>query len=162
LISARVVPKISVPGVSQVGFEEAFKVLDKSMVTDVPMYGFPYPFNSPGGYYLDGGWWQLDTALALIGAKWVNLPFTENVMRGWRAVQRLNPDGRIDLGGNVAVRGQPADQSSLPLFFEVAYSVARRTPNLELRVEIYDTMKDYLDWWLSPAKRDSQTGLIWA
>jgi len=48
-------------------------------------------------------------------------------MRGWRDVQLLNPDGRIDLWGNSAVRGQPADQSLLPTFFEVAYSIARRT-----------------------------------
>jgi len=43
---------------------KAFKVLDRSMVIDVPMNGFTHPFNSPGGYYREGGWWPLDSAIA--------------------------------------------------------------------------------------------------
>ena len=155
-------PTLSLPGISQAGFAAAFNVLDQAMIVDVPMNGFTYPFDSPGGYYREGGWWPLDTELALVGAKWANPRFAENVMRGWRDVQRLNPDGRIDLWGNSAVRGQPADQSILPVFFEVAYSMGRRTSDLELRSEIYEMMKKYLNWWVSPVKRDARTGLVWA
>ena len=124
------------------------------------MLGFTYPFITPGGYYDVGGWWEIDTGLAVIGAKWVSQAFGENVMRGFHDLQSLNPDGRIDLWGNSAVRGQVADQSQLPTLFEPAFDMARRTADVSLRENIYGTMKGYLDWWLSPVKRDVRTGLI--
>jgi hypothetical protein len=158
VVSDRVVPKVVIPSISQSGFADAFKALDKCLIVDVPLYGFNYPVMSPGGYYAPGGWWQLDSSLALTGAMWANQHFAENVMRGFSEVQ--DPDGRIDLTGYFWIRGQVADLSSLPKFFEVAYAVARRTNDVKLRGEIYETMRKYLEWWLSPVKRDARTGLI--
>jgi glycogen debranching enzyme len=107
-----------------------------------------------GGYYGEH-WWPLDSSIAVTGAQWVNQSFAEGVMRGFRDVQALHPDGRIDNWGPVV-----GDLSQTPRFFEVAYDVARRTKDSLLRAEIYDTMRRYLDWWLSPIKRDRKTGLI--
>lgn len=157
--SSNVVPKISIPGLAQADFADAFSVLDECLIVDVPVQGFTYPVMAPGGRYGDN-WWALDSSLNVTGAKWANQHFAEDTMRGFRDVQAENPDGRIDLYGGSAVRGQVADASSLPRFFEVAYDVARRTDNLALRAEIYQTMRHYLDWWLSPVKRDGNTGLI--
>jgi hypothetical protein len=157
--SDAVVPKVALPGISQAGFAEAFKVLDRCLIVDVPLEGFTHPFMSAGGYY-NPRWFPLDTSLTLSGAKWVNQRFAEGVMRGFHDVQTENPDGRFDISGSSAVRGQVADTSQVPAFFEVAYDVARRTNDLQLRGEIYQTMQRYLDWWLSPVKRDSRTGLI--
>jgi hypothetical protein len=158
--SARVVPKITLPEITQSGFSEAFQAVAATLIIEVPVNGFTHPVTSPGGYYSRGGWWEDDASLTLAAAKWANQAFAENVMRGFGAVQALNPDGRIDLWGNSAVRGQVADAASFPQFFEAAYDVARRTSDVTLRVEIYRTLQRYLDWWLSSVKRDSRTGLI--
>jgi len=158
--SGSVVPKITLPGISQTGFHDAFRVLDECLTIDVPIYGFNYPVMSPGGYYTKGGWWLLDSSLNVTGAKWTNQRFAEDVMRGFRELQAENPDGRIDLTGQHGVRGQVADLSQLPMFFEVAYDVARRTDDGVLREQIYETMRKFLDWWLSPVKRDARTGLV--
>jgi Trehalase len=156
--SVRVVPKIIIPGISQAGFADAFKVLDEALVVDVPVDGFTYPVMGAGGYYGEH-WFALDSSIAVTGAQWVNQSFAEGVMRGFRAVQEQNVDGRIDMSG--VSRGNPVgDLSQTPRFFEVAYDVARRTNDSALRTEIYDTMRRYLDWWLSPVKRDQNTGLI--
>lgn len=157
--SRQVTPRVHLPGISQQDFEDAFRVLDECLIVDVPVFGFTYPVMGPGGKY-GQNWWQVDSSLNLAGAKWANQEFAENVMRGFRDVQAQNPDGRIDLYGGSAVRGQVADASSIPRFFEVAYDVARRSGDSQLRREIYQTMKKYLDWWLSPVKRDARTGLI--
>jgi len=158
--SAAVVPRISIPGISQAGFSEAFKVLDQCLIVDVPQWGFTHPFMSPGGLYFPTGWWELDTNLTVVGAKWANQDFAEGVMRGFHDVQSESPDGRFDESGVAETRGQVGDVSQPPVFFEVAYDVARRTSNLQLRSDIYQTMQQYLDWWLSPAKRDGRTGLV--
>lgn len=160
LCSDAVVPQISLPDISQAGFADAFAVLDEALVTDVPIGGFPYPVISPGGGYKPWGWWMIDSSLAVAGAKWANHRFAENVMRGFSAVQAQNPDGRIDLYGFAPLRGQPADQSQLPALFPVASDIARRTADAGLREEIYTMMRRYLDWWLSPVKRDEPTGLV--
>lgn len=157
--SGRVVPQIQLPGISQVDFQEAFKVLDDCLITHVPVFGFSEPVMGPGGGYGED-WWQLDSSLAVSGAKWVNQKFAENVMRGFKGVQEQNPDGRIDLYGGSAIRGQVGDDSSLPRLFEMAYDVARRSDDEPLRREIYLMITRYLDWWLSPVKRDPKTGLI--
>jgi hypothetical protein len=157
--SVRVVPKIRIPGISQAHFDDAFRVLDECLIVNVPVQGFTYPVMGPGGAYGEN-WWQLDSSLNLAGAKWANQQFADDVMRGFQAVQSENPDGRIDLYGGSAVRGQPADASSLPRYFEAAYDVARRTGDNALRETIYESMKRYLEWWLSPVKRDPATGLI--
>ena len=159
LSSDRVVPRLRLPGITQADFQDAFKVLEENVVMDVPVCGFPYPFFRPGGRY-GANWWQMDANLAVAGAKWVNQDIVEGTMRGFRVVQTNNPDGRINLHGSSAVSGQVADQSSIPVFFEAAYDVARRTGDVRLREEIYLTMSRYLDWWLSPVKRDPRTGLI--
>jgi hypothetical protein len=159
--SDSVVPRISLPGTAQDHFSDAFKVLDECLITHVPVFGFNYPVMGPGGAYGEC-WWQLDSSLAVAGAKWANQEFAENVMRGFKRVQEMNPDGRIDLYGGSAIRGQIGDVSSLPRYFEVAYDVARRTGNRTLREEIYLTMKRYLGWWSSPVKRDRATGMITA
>jgi hypothetical protein len=156
--SSRVVPRVTIPGISQAGFANAFEALDRCLTTDVPIYGFNYPVMSPGGYYTSGGWWQLDGSLAVTGAKWANQRYVEDVMRGFAEEQA--PDGRIDAQGYFWIRGQVADLSSLPKFLEVAYDVARRTNDVKLRERIYDSMRKYLDWWLSPVKKHARTGLI--
>ncbi len=157
--SNKVVPKIQLPGISQSGFEDAFKVLDECLIVDVPVNGFNYPVMAPGGAYGEN-WWQLDASLNVAGAKWVNQKFVEGVMRGFAEVQAQNPDGRIDLWGGSPVRGQVADVSSLPKYFEAAYDVARRSSDSSLQNTIYETMKKYLEYWFSSKKKDQTTGLI--
>lgn len=161
IISPGLIPVIHLPGISQKGFQDAFRVLDECMVIDVPMRGFNYPFLAPGGVY-GQCWWQLDGSLNVAGAKWVNQHFVENIMRGFAEVQAQNPDGRIDLYGGSVVRGQVADVSSIPRFFEAAWDVARRSSDPQLREVVYETMKKYLGYWLSESKRDQSTGLVTA
>ena len=159
--SKRVVPLIELPGISQQDFSDAFKILDECIITDVPIHGFNYPVMAPGGIYGEN-WWQLDASLNVAGAKWVNQKFVDSVMLGFSEVQAQNPDGRIDLWGGSPVRGQVADVSSLPRYFEAAYDVARRTGDSSIKEIIYETMKKYLGYWFSSAKRDKHTGLITA
>jgi len=161
LLSPEVVPAIELPGISQQGFQDAFRVLDECMVTDVPMRGFNYPFLAPGGAY-GQNWWQLDGSLNVAGAKWVNQKFVEDIMRGFAEVQAQNPDGRIDLWGGSVVRGQVADVSSIPRFFEAAWDVARRSSDRQLQELIYASMKKYLGYWFSGSKLDRSSGLITA
>ena len=161
ICSNKVVPTVNLPNISQEDFKQAFDVLDECMVTDVPMQGFNYPFLAPGGKY-GHSWWQLDGSLNMAGAKWANQEFVENMIRGFAGVQNQNPDGRIDLWGGSPMRGVPANVSSLPYFFESAFDVATRTHDRNLQELIYDMMKKYLSYWLSPLKRDAETGLITA
>lgn len=161
--STAVVARISVPGLSQDEFADAFKVLDECLVVDVPAYGFPYPFMKASGdrLYGDYAWPYGDTALTAAAAAWVNQEFAENVMRGTAEIQSVNPDGRISGYPWEPFMGQPADNNIRPDgFFDSAYVIASRTQDGRLRAMIYETMRKYLDWWLSPTKRDSSTGLI--
>ena len=148
------------PGLSQAGFARAFKVLDEAMITDVPIYGFEQPVISPGGYYRNGGWWEIDSALALAATKWTNETFSENGIRGFIDVQAANPDGRIQQGGFWPDIGSVSDSGYYPTIFEIAFDIARRTSDEKLRVQIYAMMRRFLDWWLSPVKRDARTGLV--
>jgi hypothetical protein len=157
--SDKVVPQIKLPGISQSDFNDAFKILDECLIVDVPINGFNYPVMAPGGAYGEN-WWQLDASLNVAGAKWVNQKFVEGVMRGFAEVQAQNPDGRIDLWGGSPVRGQAADVSSLPRYFEAAYDVARRSNDSTLQNIIYETMKKYLGYWFSSKKIDQTTGLV--
>jgi len=152
-----VTPCISIPGISQEDFHDAFRVLDECLYADVPIHGFAYPFLGPGGGY-GPCWWEFDTCLNVAGAKWASQEFAEGVIRGFMGVQ--DPDGRLDLWGMSPMRGLAADNSAMPWYFEAAYDVARRTGDRELVVATYGSMKAYLDWWLSPVKRDRETGLI--
>jgi hypothetical protein len=81
-------------------------------------------------------------------------------MRGFDELASQNPDGRIDQNGTHGIRGQVADMGQYPLFFQPAYDIARLTDDDALRARIYQTMRGYLDWWLSPVKRDARTGLV--
>lgn len=72
--SSRVVPKVTIPEISQDGFTDTFKVLDECLVIDVPRDGFTHRFMAPGGYYGDH-WYALDTSLTVNGAKWANQAF---------------------------------------------------------------------------------------
>lgn len=171
--SVHVVPRISVPGISQADFAEAFKVLDDSIELDVPAYGFPYPFMgcAPGCAPRKLGtgtteeakawWWVIDTLINTQAASWANAGFSENVMRGFHEAQKQNPDGRISGYDWEPIRGQVGDLSMQPLFFfEAAFEISRRTKDVALRENIYETMRRYLDWWLSPVKRNRSTGLV--
>ncbi len=89
----REIPVINFPGISQADFSDAFHVLNECVVK-VPGYGFSYPFIAPGGHY-GGCWWQLDASISLQATKWINQRFSENMLRGFIAVQQ--PDGRIPL-----------------------------------------------------------------
>ncbi len=159
LCSDNVIPHIKLPGISQNDFKEAFKVLDECLVVDVPLNGFNFPFMAPGGAY-GQNWWQLDASLNIAGAKWANQKLTEDMMRGFAGVQAQNPDGRLDLWGGSPVRGEVADVSSLPRYFEAAYDVARRSKDSSLQITVFETMKKYLGYWFSSTKRDKNTGLI--
>ena len=159
--SSAVVPKINMPAVSQADFADAFKVLDECLITNVPVQGFPTPVMGPGGAYGEN-WWQLDSGLNIIGTKWANPRLAEQMCRGFAAVQALNPDGRIDLWGSSPVRGTAAELSSTPRLFESAYDVAKRSGDISVRQDVYRCLKGYLNWWLSPVKRDPKTKLITA
>jgi len=159
LASDRVMPHVSIPGISQQGFEEAFKVFDRNLTVEAPIQGFNYP---SVGWMKNSGWLTLDLSLAVNGTKWVNSRFSENIMRGFAEMQALNPDGRIDMWPGAAINGQVGDVSPMPRIFDVAWDMARRTQDEQLRDQIYQMMCKYVDWWLSGSKRDAQTGLVWA
>jgi hypothetical protein len=157
--SGGVVPRVTLPGIDQAAFADAFAVLDECVITQVPVHGFTEPVMGPGGAYGEN-WWQLDSSLTCDGAKWTNQAFVEGVLRGFAAVQTQNPDGRIDLWGGAPSRGMPAITSSNPRLFEVAHRIARRSADPAVHRLAYDLLRKYLDWWLSPVKRDGKTGLI--
>ena len=159
LNSPNVVPRLTLPGVAQADFQDAFNVLNECLVVDVPCVGFAEPYLCPGGGY-GFNWWQLDSSLNVAGAKWVNPGLTERTIRGFIGVQAQNPDGRIDLWGGSPIRGAVGEVSSIPRYFEAAYDVARRTPDREFAQRILASMQAYLDWWLSPSKFNAGFGLV--
>ena len=157
--SAGVVPRLTLPGVTQADFQDAFNVLNECLVTDVPCAGFEQPYLCPGGAY-GFNWWQLDSSLNVAGSKWVNPKLAESTIRGFIGVQAQNPDGRIDLWGGSPIRGAVGEASSIPRYFEAAYDVARRTPDREFAKQIFASMRAYLDWWLAPPKFNASFGLV--
>lgn len=162
MVSERVIPRISVPGLSQAHFADAFKVLDETLVVQVPAYGFNYPYHKASGddRFTDC-WWQTDTSINAHAAAWVNQAFAENVARGFGEVQSYGPDGRLPIFPLDPMSGQPGDLSMNPLaFVQFAYGTATRTRDPVLRAQIYRTLKGFLDWFLSSAKRDRATGLV--
>ncbi|WP_353197659.1 trehalase family glycosidase [Parapedobacter defluvii] len=150
------VPVIKFPGISQSDFSDAFNVLNECLVRDEPRHGFSQPFIAPGGHY-GGCWWQLDASLSLHGTKWVDQRFSENMLRGFSSVQK--DDGRIPLYGIDDVPGYPTG-SSLPKLFQAADAVLRQAEDKDLKQSVYLTLKKYMDWWFSDARRDAGTGLI--
>lgn len=157
--SSEIVPQINIPGVTQEDFQKVFDVLDACMSVNGDIYGFKNPFLTPGGYY-GNCWWQIDTSIGVIGTQWVNQEFSEGVIRNFINVQSQNPDGRIDQWGGAPSRGMVEELSSLPKYFEAAYTTAIRTNNDAFQEGIYTSMVKYLEWWLSPAKRHAGTRLI--
>ena len=161
LYDPSLIPEIQLSGIAQEDFEDAFLVMQEAYVNaspEAPVYGFTHPFCGPGGAY-GACWWQLDTSLALCGAKWVNTPFAENVLRGFKAVQREK--GRIPLHGPDILLDPEHKCSSVPKLFQAAYEVLERTQDAGLLEEIYPLLRDYLDWWLTE-RIESKTGLIYA
>jgi hypothetical protein len=157
--SSSVVPRLTLPGVTQADFQDAFNVLNECLVTDVPCAGFEQPYLCPGGAY-GFNWWQLDSSLNIAGSKWVNPSLAESTIRGFIGVQAQNLDGRIDLWGGSPIRGAVGEASSIPRYFEAAYDVARRTPDRDLATRILASMRAYLDWWLAPPKLNAAFGLV--
>jgi hypothetical protein len=87
--------------------------------------------------------------------------FSENVMRDVREGQKLKPDGRISGYTWEAVARQPGDDYARPeFFFNSAYAIALRSEDPELRAESCQTMRQFLDWYVYPVKRNRATGLI--
>jgi Trehalase len=159
LKSPSVVPRLTLPGIAQADFQDAFNVLDECLVTDLPCAGFEQPYICPGGAY-GFNWWQLDCSLNVAGSKWVNPALAESTIRGFIGVQAQNLDGRIDLWGGSPIRGAVGEISSVPRYFEAAYDVARRTPDRLFAKQIFASMRAYLDWWLSPPKFNATFGLV--
>ncbi len=155
LFMNRNIPVIEFPGIAQEDFNDAFNVLNECVVK-APGYGFPYPFIAPGGHY-GGCWWQLDASISLHATKWINQGFSENMLRGFIAVQK--PDGRIPLYGHDKVPDYPTC-SSLPKLFQAAYAVLKHSGDNTLLKTVYPMLYRYWSWWFSDARRDAATGLI--
>jgi hypothetical protein len=73
--SAAVVPKVTLPGIDQAGFADAFKVLDGCLIGNVPVHGFTEPVMGPGGAYGEN-WWQLDSSLACYAGRFCSPGYT--------------------------------------------------------------------------------------
>ena len=50
--------------------------------------------------------------------------------------------------------------SAIPVIFEVAAYICRETTDEDYVRRIYTMLARYLDWWLSPIKKDPKTGLV--
>ena len=151
--------RIELPGTSQQDFDDAVRVLEECKSPELPRFGFVYPFMGPGGQY-GNCWWERDTALTLSGYKWIDQKFAENVLRNFIIVQK--PNGRIPLWGPDRVGNYDEQLSAIPMLFEVALKVLRRSRDNDLIASVYDMLARYLNWWLSDAKCDAATGLACA
>ena len=129
--------------------------------------GFPYDFYAPGGSYGDG-WWSLDFALILSGAKWLDPRSAKTMARNFFAAQC--PDGRVklwaydDLPGIAAggdVYAEKVGVSALPKWFDALYGIARRTADEAFLADTLAFFEKNLDWWFS-ARLDGATGLVTA
>jgi hypothetical protein len=158
------VPIIEIPGITQADFQMAFDVLNDAIIYEnLPVNGFKYPVVSPGasGEGYGSNWWLLDAMLTIPALKWVNPAFCENMVWGVLDVQSQNPDGHIDHYGSTRYRGAPSDVSVLPrCYFEAGNHVAMATTDSGFQEEIYHSLKSYLDWWLTPVKRNEKFGLV--
>ncbi len=120
--------------------------------------GFQLSRHGTRGAYGEN-WWQLDSSLNLAGSKWANQHFAANVVCGFIEVQNTIRTVASTLGGST-VRGQVADMSRLPRYFEMAYDVVCRSADQQFCEATYESMKRYLSFWLSPSKTDSKSGLV--
>ena len=147
--------KLSFPGITQEQFADAFAVLEECKAT--PALGFPYPFMGPGGQY-GNCWWERDTALTLLGYRWLDPDYCRIALDNFTFVQKEN--GRIPLYGYDRVLDYDIELSAIPVIFEVAAYVCRETTDEDYVRRIYHMLARYMDWWLSPLKRDPKTGLV--
>ena len=147
--------KISFPGITQEQFSDAFAVLEECKAT--PALGFPFPFMGPGGQY-GNCWWERDTALTLLGYRFLDRDYCRTALENFTFVQKAN--GRIPLYGFDRVLDFDEELSAIPVIFEVAQVLCRETADEDYVRRIYVMLARYMDWWLSPLKRDPHTGLI--
>ncbi len=147
--------RIRFPGITQDAFTDAFAVLEECKMP--PALNFPYPFFGPGGQY-GGCWWERDSALALLGYRFRDRAFCERSLENFLHVQRDN--GRIPLYGYDRVLDFDLELSAIPILFEVALTLCRETRDDAYVARIYGMLTRYMDWWLSPIKRDERTGLV--
>ncbi|MBQ7445353.1 MAG: hypothetical protein IJS71_05385 [Clostridia bacterium] len=150
--------RIDFPGITQEQFDDAFSVLEECKA--VPCLGFVNPFMGPGGQY-GNCWWERDSSLTLNGYCWgssENNEFAKAALYNFVNVQKKN--GRIPLWGNDRVGDFDEELSAIPVIFDTALKICRRTSDKAYVKDIYSMLKKYFAWWLSPAKRDERTGLI--
>ena len=147
--------ELSFPGITGQEFEDAFNVLRECIKE--PSHGFRNPYMGPGGQY-GHCWWERDSSLTLNGYCWLDQKYCENALKNFTFVQK--PNGRIPLWGNDRVEDLDEQLSAIPVIFDVARRIAGRTTDRGYILEIYNMLAAYLDWWLSPCKRDRRTGLV--
>ena len=149
--------QLEMPGIRGEDFRDAFAVLDELIVRDTPTFGFEHPFMGPGGLY-GNCWWERDSSLTLVGYKWLDQRFCEDSLLNFAYVQKEN--GRIPLYGHDRVRDFDEQLSAIPVIYEAALGICRRTTDKDYIKKIYDMLSRYTGWWLSPIKRDAETGLV--
>lgn len=154
-------------GISQIDLNYAVECLEYCKQENIPVCGFNYPYFSPGGGY-GQQWWQLDSALALCGYKWIDRKFAETALLNF--IESQKEDGRICLWGRDElpkfVAGgdfpkQSTNVSSLPKIFDVSYHILQGSADDKLKRATYDMMKKYIEWWFN-YRMDKETGLITA
>lgn len=159
--------KIFFPGFTQKDFEYAIECLEDCKQPDASAFGFHHPYFTPGGGY-GKQWWQVDSALALSGYKWIDRTLAETALLNF--IESQKDDGRICLWGNdilpAKVAGgdvlpQREGVSSLPKIFDAAYHILQGTTNTQLLEKTYSMLAKYLDWWYRD-RFDPDTGLITA
>ena len=142
-------------GIVQDQFADAFSVLRECM--QEPSHGFIYPYMGPGGQY-GHCWWERDSSLTLSGYSYLDFEYCKKALLNFTYVQKEN--GRIPLWGNDRVGELDEQLSAVPVIFDVARRVCRRTTDRAYTEKIYKMLAKYLNWWLSPVKRDGRTGLV--
>ena len=137
--------KIDFPGISQAQFDDAFAVLEECKA--VPCLGFVNPFMGPGGQY-GNCWWERDSALTLNGYMWLDGDFARKALYNFTLVQKEN--GRIPLWGHDTVGDFDRELSAMPVIFDTARKICRRTADKKYIGDIYEMLKRYFCWWTSP------------
>lgn len=102
-------------------------------------------------------WMRLD-AVTENGYCWLNQDFAEKALENFTYVQKEN--GRIPLWGHDRVGDLDEQLSAIPVIFDTARRICRRTKDKKYIEKIYNMLSAYMEWWLSPIKRDSRTGLV--
>ena len=143
------------PGITQEQFADAFRVLEECK--QEASHGFEHAYFGPGGQY-GHCWWERDSSLTLSGYGYYDFEFCKKALYNFTLVQKEN--GRIPLWGNDRVGELDEQLSAVPVIFDVARGICRRTTDKDYIEKIYKMLARYLDWWLSPLKRDCRTGLV--